>query len=157
MPVSNHRIDHLVLAVRDLDAAADFYRRLGFQVGQRNRHPWGTENLLIQFEMSFLELITVGDDPDAIPRTAWSISVSAPSFGTISTSGKVAPCSCSIARTPRPTPLRSRQRASAGSIPFFFERKGRRPDGSDIGVAFTLAFAMGGFNRSSQHFRSYRV
>ena len=38
------RIDHLVVAVRDLDEAGRFYERLGFQVGARNRHPWGTEN-----------------------------------------------------------------------------------------------------------------
>ena len=43
------RIDHLVVAVRDLDGAAAFYERLGFQVGARNRHPWGTENRIVQF------------------------------------------------------------------------------------------------------------
>jgi len=32
-------LDHIVHAVRDLDAAADLYRRLGFTVGARNRHP----------------------------------------------------------------------------------------------------------------------
>ncbi|WP_146038764.1 VOC family protein, partial [Paracoccus sp. SY] len=42
-------IDHVVVAVRDLDGAADLYARLGFQVGPRNRHPWGTENRIIQF------------------------------------------------------------------------------------------------------------
>jgi catechol 2,3-dioxygenase-like lactoylglutathione lyase family enzyme len=41
------RIDHLVLAVHDLENAADFYTRMGFQAGARNRHPWGTENRLI--------------------------------------------------------------------------------------------------------------
>ena len=35
-------LDHIVHAVRDLDAAAELYRRLGFTVGARNRHPWGT-------------------------------------------------------------------------------------------------------------------
>src|SRR5918995_6901850 len=53
-------IDHLVVPVRDLDGAAGFYERLGFQVGARNRHPWGTENRLVQFERSFIELIAVG-------------------------------------------------------------------------------------------------
>jgi catechol 2,3-dioxygenase-like lactoylglutathione lyase family enzyme len=53
-------LDHIVVAVRELDEAADVYRRLGFQVGARNRHPWGTENRLIQFGSSFVELITVG-------------------------------------------------------------------------------------------------
>ncbi|MFX8809231.1 VOC family protein, partial [Acinetobacter baumannii] len=55
------RIDHLVVAVHDLDQAAGFCHRLGFQVGARNRHPWGTENRLVQFASSFIELITVAD------------------------------------------------------------------------------------------------
>ena len=56
------RIDHLVIAVHDLDGAAAFYQRLGFQVGARNRHPWGTENRIVQFSASFLELITLGEN-----------------------------------------------------------------------------------------------
>jgi hypothetical protein len=35
-----HGLDHMVHAVRDLDAAAEFYGRAGFTVGGRNRHPW---------------------------------------------------------------------------------------------------------------------
>jgi catechol 2,3-dioxygenase-like lactoylglutathione lyase family enzyme len=31
-------LDHIVHAVRDLDAAAEFYRRAGVTVGARNRH-----------------------------------------------------------------------------------------------------------------------
>ena len=61
-------LDHLVLAVRDLDAAARFCERLGFQVGARNRHPWGTENRLIQFPGAFLELITIGQRADFAPH-----------------------------------------------------------------------------------------
>jgi catechol 2,3-dioxygenase-like lactoylglutathione lyase family enzyme len=57
--------DHLVLAVRDLDAAAQFYRRLGFQVGARNRHPWGTENHIVQLDGTFLELISTGESFDS--------------------------------------------------------------------------------------------
>src|SRR5215469_6485305 len=59
-------IDHIVVAVRDLDQAADLYRRLGFQVGARNHHPWGTENRLIQFGSSFIELITVSESAHGI-------------------------------------------------------------------------------------------
>jgi len=62
------RIDHLVLAVHDLEDAADFYTRMGFQVGARNRHPWGTEHRLIQFRSSFLELITVADAEQVPPH-----------------------------------------------------------------------------------------
>ena len=53
-------IDHLVIPARDLAEQADFYRRLGFQVGARNRHPWGTENHIVQFDGAFLELIGLG-------------------------------------------------------------------------------------------------
>ncbi|MGP8122859.1 MAG: VOC family protein, partial [Xanthobacteraceae bacterium] len=40
-------LDHIVHAVRGLDAAAEFYRRAGFVVGARNRHPWGTHNHIV--------------------------------------------------------------------------------------------------------------
>jgi len=35
-----HGLDHIVHAVRDLDAAAEFYSSAGFSVGARNRHAW---------------------------------------------------------------------------------------------------------------------
>lgn len=54
-------LDHIVHAVRDLDAAADFYRRAGFKVGARNRHPWGTHNHVVQFPNFFVEILTVGE------------------------------------------------------------------------------------------------
>ncbi len=55
-------IDHLVLAVPDLAAAAETYRALGFAVGTRNRHPWGTENHVVQLDGAFLEIIGLADD-----------------------------------------------------------------------------------------------
>lgn len=54
-------LDHIVHAVRDLDAAADFYRRAGFRVGARNRHPWGTHNHVMQFPGFFIEILTVAE------------------------------------------------------------------------------------------------
>ena len=54
-------LDHIVHAVRDLNAAADAYRRLGFTVGARNRHPWGTHNHLVQFQGFFIEILTVAE------------------------------------------------------------------------------------------------
>jgi catechol 2,3-dioxygenase-like lactoylglutathione lyase family enzyme len=52
-------LDHIVHAVRDLDAAAALYRRLGFTVGARNQHPWGTHNYIVQLPGTFIELLTV--------------------------------------------------------------------------------------------------
>ena len=54
-------LDHIVHAVRDLDAAADLYRRLGFTVGARNKHPWGTHNHIIQLSGFFIELLTFAE------------------------------------------------------------------------------------------------
>ncbi len=54
-------LDHIVHAVRDLNAAAETYRRLGFTVGARNRHPWGTHNHLVQFPGFFIEILTVAE------------------------------------------------------------------------------------------------
>src|SRR6186997_2539258 len=54
-------LDHIVHAVRNLDAAADLYRRLGFTVGARNRHPWGTHNHVVQFPGFFIEVLTVAE------------------------------------------------------------------------------------------------
>jgi len=60
-------IDHIVHAVRDLDAACAAYERLGFHVGAENVHPWGTRNRLVQFPGSYIELLSV-PDPEALPR-----------------------------------------------------------------------------------------
>lgn len=54
-------IDHLVLAVPDLTAAVGLYRALGFTVGARNRHPWGTENAVVQLAGAYLELIGLAE------------------------------------------------------------------------------------------------
>ena len=55
-------IDHIVLPCRDLGGAARSFERLGFQVGRRNRHPWGTENHIVQYPGAFLELIAFAQD-----------------------------------------------------------------------------------------------
>src|ERR1700676_5584691 len=54
-------LDHIGHAVRDLDAAGALYERLGFTVGARNRHPWGTHNRIIQLPGFFIELLTVAE------------------------------------------------------------------------------------------------
>lgn len=57
-----HGIDHALIAVRDLDQAAETYARLGFTVTPRGNHPeWGTANHCVMFGGDYLELIgTVG-------------------------------------------------------------------------------------------------
>src|SRR5579863_617788 len=51
-------IDHLVIAVRDLESAISNFTRAGFTVVRGGKHPIGTHNALIAFTHgSYLELI----------------------------------------------------------------------------------------------------
>lgn len=139
-PSPSRGLDHLVIGVADLDAAGDFYASLGFRVGARNRHPWGTENRIVQFPGAFLELITVGDGT-AIPPHGQRLF----SFGAFVRDA--------LARGEGMSMLVLESRDSRGDAegfrragigdfePFFFERQAKRPDGSQVRVAFTLAFA----------------
>lgn len=53
-------IDHPLLAVSNLDHAAQAARDLGFTVNPRHQHPWGTDNHLLFFSNNFIELIGIG-------------------------------------------------------------------------------------------------
>jgi catechol 2,3-dioxygenase-like lactoylglutathione lyase family enzyme len=133
-------LDHLVIGVRDLDAAGAFYARLGFRVGARNRHPWGTENRIVQFPGSFLELVTIGD-ASLIPEHAPGRF----SFGAFvrEALGRGEGMSMLVLESADAKADSARYKAAGiGDFePFFFERTGVRPDGSQVRVAFTLAFA----------------
>ncbi len=133
-------IDHLVIPARDLSAQAELYRRLGFQVGARNRHPWGTENHIVQFDGAFLELIGLGE----------GFAPPAPEPGVFSFAGFVS-AFLKLREGLAMLVLRShdaeadRRRFKADGLGDFarfdFARKARRPDGSEVDVAFSLAFA----------------
>ncbi len=59
---SGRGIDHMVIAVKDLQPAIADYAKLGFEVVPRGRHPGGTENAAVAFEShGYLELLTVYD------------------------------------------------------------------------------------------------
>jgi hypothetical protein len=134
-------LDHLVIGTGDLDATGALLASLGFLVGARNRHPWGTENRLVQFaDETFLELITVAEPgliPPHVPRRF--------SFGAFVRDA--------LARGPGLSMLVLKSadaRADATGFaaaeigefePFDFARKGRRADGAETEVAFSLAFA----------------
>lgn len=137
-------IDHVVHASRDLAATAAFYTRLGFTLGARNHHPWGTENHIVQFPGHFLELIGVGAgfkppvdlDPHTFSFAGFIAEELARGEG----------LSMLALQTPDAAAARAEFKAAhAGDFePFHFERKGRRPDGGESHVAFTLAFARSG-------------
>jgi catechol 2,3-dioxygenase-like lactoylglutathione lyase family enzyme len=55
-------LDHVVIAVHDLDAAAKVYSALGFVVTPGGRHPGGTQNSIVSLsEGAYLELIAPYD------------------------------------------------------------------------------------------------
>jgi len=138
--MSSRRIDHLVVAVRDLDGAAQLYERLGFQVGARNRHPWGTENRLVQFQNSYLELITVGEGADIPPHGPRFFSFGA--FVRNYLARREGLAMLVLGTDDAEADAAAFANAGIGDFePFFFSRRGRRPDGSETEVAFTLAFA----------------
>lgn len=130
-----------MIGVRDLDAAGAFYEKLGFKVGARNRHPWGTENRIVQFPGSFLELIAIGDE-GAIPEHAPRLL----SFGAFVRDRLVqegeGPSMLVLESKDAKADAAAFKAAGIGDFePFFFERKAVRPDGSEVRVAFELAFA----------------
>lgn len=72
--MTNHieGIDHVLIAVRDLDGAEETWRRLGFVLTPRGGHPeWGTANHCIMFERDYVELIGAvgaGDKAEQLKR-----------------------------------------------------------------------------------------
>lgn len=71
------RLDHAVLAVRDLSEAERTFGRLGFHVVPGGQHPqWGTRNSLIFFDLTYLELVTVAS-PERARGTVFGDAISA--------------------------------------------------------------------------------
>ena len=133
-------LDHIVHAVRDLDAAGDAYARLGFTVGARNRHPWGTHNRIVQFPGVFIELLAIGEMERIAPARPRSLSFGGftrdflargEGLSMLVLEGKGAAADAEAFRA-----------AGIGDFDVFdFEREGQHPDGSTVKVAFSLAFA----------------
>jgi len=132
-------LDHIVHAVRDLDAAASLYRSFGFTVGARNRHPWGTHNYLVQFPGFFIELLTLAE-PDKLGDDGFSTM-----FGAYNRDFLRRQEGLSLlileSRDARADEADFRAAGIAASEVMRFEREGRRPDGSAVKVGFSLAFA----------------
>ncbi|HEX7882099.1 MAG TPA: VOC family protein [Afipia sp.] len=136
-------LDHIVHAVRDLDAAADFYRHAGFTVSARNRHPWGTHNHVVQLPGFFIEVLTVGE-PDKLQEKPHAEGL-ARVFGVANRDFIARGDGFSMLA------LESRdinadvddfKRRGIGVSPALpFTRDATLPDGSTITVGFTLAFA----------------
>ena len=133
-------IDHLVLAVNSLDAAAERFEALGFTLTPRASHPWGTDNRLVQLQGNFLEIVEVAR-PDRIES---STSTRA-SFGEFNQKFLEHHEGMSMLVLETTDAARDREefdgRGIGGYEPFHFERKAKLPDGNEVTVAFSLAYS----------------
>lgn len=151
----SHGLDHVAHAVRDLDAGAELYRRMGFTVGARNRHPWGTHNHIVQLPGFFIEILTVAE-PDKLGGDGMSIL-----FGEFHKRFLTVHEGLSfLVLESKDADRDARHFADSGiaqSGIVHFKREGKRPDGSPVTVAFSLAFAQAAdadaaFGVCQQHF-----
>jgi hypothetical protein len=144
-----HGLDHIVHAVRDLDAAAEFYRRAGFAVGARNRHPWGTHNRVVQLTNFYIEILEVAEPEKIVPHGARSFS-----FGAFNRDFLASREGFSIlllnSRDAADDARRFEAAGIGNSEVFEFARDGTRPDGTVVKLAFSLAFAE---DKGSPHVR----
>ena len=134
-------LDHIVHAVRDLGAAADLYRRLGFTVSSRNRHPpeWGTENHIVQFNGVYLELLGMGDTTQTVPHDKRHFSFGAFNREFLTRSQGLSMLALEGNGASDADAFRE---AGIGDFrPFELIRDARRPDGSTVQLAFSLVFA----------------
>lgn len=133
-------IDHLVLCGHDLPAMRDSYAALGFTLTPEARHPFGTGNSLIQLEGCFLELLSVFE-PGKIPEheaTRFSFAAHNRDFLARGEGMSMLVLDSTDARAD----VAAFQAAGLRTYePFDFSRKARLPDGKEVTVSFSLAFA----------------
>jgi hypothetical protein len=135
-----HGLDHIVHAVRDLDAVGEFYGRAGFTVGARNRHPWGTHNRIVQLNKCFIEILEVAEPEKIAPHGARSFSFGAYHRDFL---GSREGFSMLILNSSNAVEdARAFDAAGIGGFEVFeFAREGKKPDGAQVKLAFSLAFA----------------
>lgn len=140
-------IDHIVLAVRDLRAAGARYEALGFTLTPRASHEdrMGTSNRLAQFAgRNFIELLEV-DRPAKLAEHDFSAQPPFFSFGAFNRtaiSRREGMSMLVFAGTDaRADCARFEDDGLSTYAPFDFDRLAVLPDGRQVTVSFTLAFA----------------
>ncbi|WP_119307489.1 VOC family protein [Cohaesibacter haloalkalitolerans] len=132
-------VDHIVLAVADLDAARALYESLGFTVTPTAHHPFGTKNALVQLDDSFLELLAV-EDARLMPQVAAG-DFSFPRFNMGFLEKRQGASMLVLRSGDRAADLEAFQTLGLRTFaPFDFGRKAEMPDGSLVEVGFALGF-----------------
>ena len=142
-------IDHLVIAVPDLADAAARYEALGFTLTPRAVHPdeMGTANQLVQFTgHNFIELLEV-DRPERLAGHDLEAAPPRFSFGAYNRDYLEAEAGAGLSMlvlAGHDSAADAARFAATGLktyAPFDFGRRATLPDGSEVEVAFSLAFA----------------
>lgn len=140
-------IDHIVLAVRDLDAAAAIYEKLGFILTPRATHEdrMGTSNRIAQFAgRNFIEILEV-DRPDKLEPHDFAKEPPFFSFGGQSRAMLEKREGISMLVFAGDDARADAARFKTAGVPtydvFDFERKARLPGGEEVTVSFSLTFA----------------
>lgn len=131
--------DHVVWAVHDVEAAANRLEAAGFTVTPRARHPWGTENRLVQLDGFFIELLTIGAAAEIPPASDRFFSFGGfnRDFLERGEGASMLVMESGSAEDDR----RAFERAGLHVYePFSFGREQTRPDGSIRKVGFDLTF-----------------
>ncbi|WP_299812878.1 VOC family protein [uncultured Roseibium sp.] len=132
-------LDHLVVAVKDLDAAFQTWTALGFTMTPVNRHAWGTANRLIQLDGFFIEVLSVADQ-----ELIQEAEGQAFSFGAFNRDFLVKREGASMLVLESRDPGQDRDDFVKAGLevfePFSFERTANLADGSTARVGFDLTF-----------------
>ena len=132
-------IDHLIIAVRDLEAARRTFEGLGFTVAPIARHPFGTANAVVQFGGSYLELVSVYD-AQLIPPTRAGVF----SFAAFNRDFLAKREGMSMLALKSADAAADQADFEAHGLPSFeplyFERMATGPDGVERPVSFSVTF-----------------
>ncbi len=132
-------IDHLVIAVRDLEIARQRYAAMGFTTTPVAEHPWGTINSLVQLQGNFLELLAVGDPERIVEPGPGEFS-----FGAFNQQYLKQREGFSQLVFEGHDSRGDRAEFESNGLDtydnFDFSRQAQLPDGSSVEVAFSLAF-----------------
>jgi catechol 2,3-dioxygenase-like lactoylglutathione lyase family enzyme len=139
MPTEPRPIDHVVIAVHDLEAARRAYARLGFTLTPVAHHPFGTANALVQLGGCYIELLAVAD-PARIPEPeAGRFSFAA--FNRDFLAHREGPSMLALKSADAGADLADFE---ANDLPTYapvsFQRLARAPNGDDFEVGFSVTF-----------------
>lgn len=132
-------IDHLVLCGSSLEAMREAYARLGFTLTPPARHPFGTQNSLVQLDRLFLELLSLADVAKIPEHAAERFSFAAFNRDFLESQEGFSMLVLD-SEDARADVAAYRKLGLRTYDPFDFSRRARLPGGEDVVVGFSLAF-----------------